>query len=275
MIHLGAFFCYQILATFGVLVVQGAEFPKKAELSYSSWELSRVVQKAGIERMRVKSVTRNSEGTLLFVSGAGGQNESNVVVIVSSGDVQLQNLPGHAILNDQAEVVCRSEDNKLWFSNGQSVELPWNTRFLFTPGGQHFVLFRPKFSAPALFSSAEPKKELFVFDADYFPTAIFDDDEHLYVFGFSGLGGGKTRTGLILTRAEGGVRVEKQLDLSWSGGVVDMDVKSGLLLMENGRDLLPSWILFNIKTGERKKLGIGREHGLFLSPALHEFIKRR
>jgi hypothetical protein len=71
MIRLGAFFCYQILATFGVLVVQGAEFPKKAELSYSSWELSRVVQKAGIERMRVKSVTRNSEGTLLFVSGAG------------------------------------------------------------------------------------------------------------------------------------------------------------------------------------------------------------
>jgi hypothetical protein len=72
----------------------------------------------------------------------------------------------------------------------------------------------------------------------------------------------------------GGIRVERNIDLPWAGGVRDMNVTADVLLVEGKRDLFPEWTLYNVNTQQQISLGVAKEYGLFLDPSLRPLFQK-
>ena len=69
------------------------------------------------------------------------------------------------------------------------------------------------------------------------------------------------------------VTVKRDIDLSRFGAVLDMDVGTGLLLVDGKRDMLRPWGLYDPTTGRYKPLGIMRGRGFFLRDGFARYLE--
>lgn len=245
-------------------------------VTFSSKKLSQILASAGLLDTSVRKVSRNADGTKVFIECPGRTNGTTALLIISTNGATVRHIQEVSpIFGEDEQVVCSTVDHVLTFHDGNKIKLSPYTRHGFTPEARHFFFYHPDEGA-SVRRVAEPTKTLLNLEKGFIPQGIFEHENRIFVFGHlhNREKSQSTTQGLMLLRDANGYSVERKIDLSWAGGVRDMEVNSGVLLVEGKQDLLPPWTLYNLKTEKRTSLGVAKEYGLFLAPSLRPFFEK-
>lgn len=245
-------------------------------VTFSSKKLSQILASAGLLDGFIRKVSRNGNGTSVFVECPGRTNGTTALLIISTNGVTVRHIQAVSpILGEDEQVVCSMVDRNLLFEDGSKIKLSPYTRHGFTPESRYFFFYHPDEGA-SVRGVAEPSKPLLKLERGFIPQKIFEHENRIFVFGrlHNREKSQSTTQGVILLREAHGYSVERKIDLSWAGGVLDMEVNSSVLLVEGKQDFLPRWTLYDLKTGKRNSLGIAKEYGLFLAPSLRPFFEK-
>ena len=242
-------------------------------VTFSDSTLTQVLAKGGLSDANIRGESRNSQGTKLFVECGGKTNGSTIFATISSSGVKIDQMKGISVIpDDEGRVVCSSVDHILVFPGGESMPLQPLARYGFTPGAKcFFVQYSDK--EGSIFLTEDREKPLASLEPGFLPQNIFEHEDQIFIFGHgAGPKSSKDAKGFLLSKIDGKFQVVQTIDLSWASGVIDMDVNTGMLLVEGLRDFLPPWELYSIKTGKRTSLGVGNYHGFFLDPSLRSMF---
>lgn len=238
-------------------------------------KVNEILQKQGLTGGWVVSVTRNSTGTMLFVvyhmpTNADWQTK---VATITANKLRVDSVQAAtAYFSDDGQVVCESKDNALVFQNGTKIPLNLYSHWGFAPGGRIFYLNQDGKGA-SLFRTSEPDKPLLSLDPNFVPQDIFEcDDGKIFVFGQTShrVDPKAGARGFLISRTGSEFKIEKSIDLSWMGGVIDMSGNGDMVLLESKSDLFPTWMLYDLNTKKRNRMGRAKGYGLFLDKSLRD-----
>jgi hypothetical protein len=252
------------------------ENPTNRLVVFSSKRLAQLLASAGLPDTSVRKVSRNADGTKVFIECPGRTNGTTTLLIISTNGATIRHIHGLSpILGEDEQVVSLVVDHVLSFQDGNKIKLSPYTRQGFTPEAQHFFFYHPD-EGTSVRRVAEPNKPLLNLEKGFIPQDIFEHENRIFVFGHlhNREKSQSTTQGLILLCDANGYSIERKIDLSWAGGVRDMEVNGGVLLVEGRQDLLPPWTLYNLNTEKRTPLGIAKEYGLFLTPSLRSVFEK-
>jgi len=223
------------------------------------------------QTVHVREVQRSGDASKLHIifGCSPGANDS-VAIFGADGQVRVKELPGRRTVLDSQDMPACWVGNQLFHVSGlpdRTIDL--HTRFAVAPGGRFFCFRRAQGQTKLLQTGAEENGELDL-PANFYATSLFEGPAGITVFGSVS----NRVVGLAIVRDQSGFRIADQFDLSWAGGVLDMDPVAGTLLVEGKSDMFPKWYLYDLADQKRKSLGFGKEFAVFLRPATASAVKK-
>jgi hypothetical protein len=220
------------------------------------------VRKHGHHIGRYFVVRRNQAGDALFVCPLSNiPPNSNAVIVLSGASYKLLHSPGRiAYLDDQHQFVAWSDDleqNGVTFKNGYHFKLPPFALFNVDPSGNYFVVGE-KPASTWVGSVAAPQARICI-STNVLATRVFARDQRIlvcgYVFRNEKSGTAQIPVCLILRQNGTGLIKEKELFFRWASGILDADLESEQLLLQNRSEFFPRCYLYDLKTQTRKNIG--------------------
>jgi hypothetical protein len=244
-------------------------------VTFSSKKLSQILASAGLSDTYLGTVSRNGDGTKVFIECHSRTNDTTALLTISTNGVTVRQFQGVEPIGEGMQVVYSRVSRTLVFKDGNKIKLSPYTRQGFTPQARYFFFYQPDEGA-SVRRVTEPTKPLFNLEKEFIPQNIFEHENRIFVFGHLHNRGKSQSTaqGLVLLRDANAYSVERKIDLSWAGGVRDMEINSSMLLVEGKQDLLPRWTLYDLKSEKRTSLGVAKEYGFFLAHSLRSFFEK-
>jgi len=243
---------------------------------FDTKSIKAILNANGLETSYIRGLARNSKGTRIFFECSGRTDGETLVISQSLDGTQVQPVGGVSpVFNDDGKLVSSVVDHVLTFQSGTKLSLNPHARFGFTPGATFFFLYEPSKGA-FVYRADAPENPVAKLPGDFIPQRIFERTNRVFVFGqkFDAPRSKTDAVGVILKWNGKNFEVDQEIDLSWAGGVIDMDTVNDSLLVETRRDLFPSWINFDLQTSKRISVGISQEHGLFLDRRFRNLLRK-
>lgn len=280
-----SFFAAVVLFAALTVTTLGTNSDEADCLTLLSWDkVVEILRKQGLTGGVLFSVTRNSAGTMLFIvyqkpasaEVATNSDWQTKVATITANTLRVDSIQAPAAgFDDSGRVVCMVEGNALVFQTGKKIPLNMYNKWSFAPGGRIFLLDQDGKGA-SLFRTSEPDKLILSLDPNFVPQDIFEcDDGKIFVFGQTShrIDPKAGARGFLISRAGSEFKIDKSIDLSWMGGVIDMSGNGDMVLLESKSDLFPTWTLYDLNTKKRNRMGRAKGYGLFLDKSLRDQFK--
>lgn len=230
-----------------------------------------LIRETGCQTVHLRDVQRSGDASQLhFIFGRSTGANDSVAMVGPNGRVQVKDLPGRrTVLDDAGVPVCWVGDRLFHVAGQPDRPIGLHTRFAVAPGGR-FLSFRQAPGETKLLQTGAATNGELDLPANFYATSLFESPEGVSVFGSVS----NRVVGLIIASDKQGLRITEQIDLSWAGGVLDMDPLSRTLLVESKSDLLPKWFLYNVSDRSTKPLGFGKEFAVFLRPETASVVQQ-
>jgi hypothetical protein len=131
----------------------------------------------------------------------------------------------------------------------------------------------------SIYRTCKPLQPLIKLETNFWPTEIFALDNLVDVVGYfyphvAGRPHNASGCDWTLLRFKHSTMgcLEKYAEIPVKGVVVDVDQRDQLFLGSTGADFFPSWFLYNMTTGEKKRIGRERGNAMFLAPSLAKIL---
>ncbi len=273
----------------------------------NSSDIERLAQHAGLTNASVLGVERNGAGATVYLTVRPMHNGGHgaTVVCVSPKAVVAEPVPGvQPVLADDRGLVAFVTNDTLVVVGRQTCRLTAASRFGFSPGGEFFFLFdfqqraasgagppaesleavRDDLAAAvingsaAIFESSNPAAPVLGLPQGFVPWSIFSQTNRVFVFGYKYHTTGRRGHlqqfgwGLVFDRRGATLTLDRQIDMTRYGHVLDLDPTGAEALVQYGNDLHQRCGLLDMNTGKFRRVGRPRGYGLFLEAGLVDFL---
>ncbi len=273
-----------LLSALSVCAVLDAE-PATRLLQFDTLRLAQLASSAGATG-DVVGVSRSGDGTHLFLTvktnSVSGSYSESLVAVFSEKGVALKAIPrGAAELTEDGTPICSYSNGCFVFRGGERLGHAPGAFIKFSPDRSLFFLSGANAKDRArLFRTASPARAVLVLPEGFFPQKIFSTTNGVLLFGqrareHSRAGDRTACAGLEFSWTGNELQPLRELNLSRFGAVLDMDPRTGSLLVDGRHDTLRSWGIYSPATRKFQRLGLQRDSvGLFVSAGLSERLEQ-
>jgi hypothetical protein len=162
-------------------------------------------------------------------------------------------------------------------TKGTQFPLGVSGTFGFSPSRNYFFVAHGTNGAE-IYRTSDSKRELARLSSGFIPDNLFQRANQLFVFGYKfetkGQSPSPTAWGLVFSGDEPALHQIKEIDLSRFSDVIDMNVRTGRVLVCSKAEFLRTWGLFDLNTESYESIGQqdGRI-GLFLDENLCKHLE--